>query len=816
MPLIISSLSATFDECFFIPPDSQAYLQVHKQNTITPSKSNEPWSELKRIDPLTDETCRKELYQTYNDSMINETCRTSSYIKGYDTNRGSQPKCIVNTITAQVGSMFNSLYKSVNNAVKRVDLWYFGRDRVLAKVSVCKHTSGSFTDHATLHHIQANSTKSSGNLDLPSKLIMAICIYLMYYSASSSLAGLGLTPAVSDDEINKLKIIHILNTVGREVLLAVYQNLKPFSNSTNIKDHLLNDLHMPENLFRDNFNATMIHAIENNPNSGEAYDISLLIKCIKVLSKQYEPRSQWKWRDDNELECRCQKLADKRNNEFHSFSGISCTEMRMQFDAIEKLLMDILNSLQVRFPREATQLNDMKRDIQDRLSNILTSPMGKSEIRICLLQKYKKLLLDEITLYKDRCKEWGKLKILDFLLGSKTFHDVKILFTEVIVKKSNRHHLNTQVKCTAILKLASSSTSSILLIDSEAGGGKTTIFRFGINDWGEGGSVMGTASYDYIFPMEFRNPHIGSVRDLIKCLIPNVCNNSCMDDIMECLTNPSQSIMFFCDGFDEKNEKSLLLFNEICDLKEKYPHIRIVVTSRPESVREFYYTIGINHSIEHVQVLGIHESKRGEFLKKYHDEFITAGQSKESSEDLLKFYARCSARHKDLYRLPINLVILAWLWGLNPQKAKTIKSAAGLYTAIVDILNEKLIRRVVQSHSDVMHKFKGDMDKLKYLIECFKEKIYSESLSAVRFDRIFIDDTGVTNLREFCEDKGLPFLELKGVYLLSKLEWETVNDVKEILELPHKGFLDYYAAKCIEYKLRKITKENRNKENRHT
>ncbi|CAL4166233.1 unnamed protein product [Meganyctiphanes norvegica] len=618
------------------------------------------------------------------------------------------------------------------------------------------------------------------------------------------MASASSTPIITDDEINKLKIIHSLNTLGQAILLEVYQHVKPFPNSQSIKDHLIQDVHMPEHIFRNNFNATMINVIEGNTESGDTYDISLLIKCIKVLSMHYEPHSQWKWRNENELECRCQKLADKRNEVFHSFSGICTLDMRKQLNDIEKLLIDILDSLAMRFPMESTQMNDYKLNINDRISNILSQPLGKSEIRLCLLQKCIKIFRDEIPSYKTRCKEWGKLKILDFLLGNRTFHDIKILFTEVIVKQSNSHKKNTNVKCNDILILASS--SCILLIDSEAGGGKTTIFRFGINDWGEGGIIMNTSGYDYIFPMIFRNPHICSVKELIKGLIPDITKHISMDNILDCIADPSFKILFFCDGYDEKNEKSLQLFSEICDLKEKYPHIRVVVTSRPESVREFYYNIGTDHYIEHLQVLGIHESKRGEFLKKYHDELIMVGLSNESTEELLLFFAQCSARHKDLYRLPINLVILAWLWGQNPDKARTIKSAAGLYTAIVDILNEKLIRRILQSHCDVMHNLKGDMDKLKDLIDSFKEMVYNESLAAVRYDRIFIDDTGVRTLREFCESHGLPFLELKGVYLLSKLEWENIHTLKEVLELPHKGFLDYYTAKCIESKLLQMKK----------
>ena len=46
--------------------------------------------------------------------------------------------------------------------------------------------------------------------------------------------------------------------------------------------------------------------------------------------------------------------------------------------------------------------------------------------------------------------------------------------------------------------------------------------------------------------------------------------------------------------------------------------------------------IGTKHSIEHLKVLGIHPSKRGEFLKKYHDELIKLGVSKENTDGYQK------------------------------------------------------------------------------------------------------------------------------------------------------------------------------------
>ncbi|CAL4066543.1 unnamed protein product [Meganyctiphanes norvegica] len=613
-------------------------------------------------------------------------------------------------------------------------------------------------------------------------------------------------PSIKDEDTNKFKVIHVLNKAGQLVLLTVYQKLKPFDDSKNIKEHLIQDLHKPLRSYTDEFDSTMRNVIETTDKSGKHYDISLLIKCIRVLSRHYEPRAQSKWNDEDQLECRCQKLANIRNKTYHSFSGISTPVMRTQIDTIEKVIMDILTSLEARFPSHSITFVDMKTDIHDEISTILTQRLGDKETRIYLLQKYMKLLRDEIPSLKKKCSEYGKLTILDFLLGSKKSHEIKLLFTEVIVEKSNRLNPNESVDCKDIFKMVG--PDLILLIDAEAGGGKTTIFQYGINDWAIGGRDMNISEYDFLFPMEFRNPHICSVKELIEDLIPNASINFGVDGIMKSIENPSSKILFFCDGYDEKNEKSQKLFREISDLKRKFEHIKVIVTSRPEAVREFHYTEGRIHSIEHLKVLGIHKSKRGDFLKKYHDEMIAAGLSTQSTYDLIRYFNSISDRHQELYRLPINLVILAWIWGQDPEKAKTITTGAGLYSVIDDMLTRKLRSRILESHPDVIVTLKNDFDKLERLIDTFKAKICIESLNAVRDERIFIDDKGVKKLSEFCDNEKLPFLDLKGAFLLSKVEWKSVNDMVERLEFPHKGFLDFFSARCIESKLHKMAEES--------
>ncbi|CAL4130223.1 unnamed protein product, partial [Meganyctiphanes norvegica] len=606
---------------------------------------------------------------------------------------------------------------------------------------------------------------------------------------SHSLSG-----PILDLDLNRFKVIFTLNTVGQSSLLIVYQYVKRYPDTKSIKEHLINDFHISDEEFNKLFDRSMIQVIEQTPKSGESYDISLLRRCIKVLSEFYDPSSRKKGKKESELQCKCQKLVDKRNQTFHSFSGLDNDAMKKEIETINNLIDDILSSLKVQFPAKTTELSNIKKDTDDKISEILAQPLGKYEIKIYLAHKH---LREEIPDFKIRCKEYGKIKMLDFLSGCRSLHDVKLLYTEVIVRQSNKYLENNPIKCTDIIKMATEDT--ILLINSVAGGGKTTTFRKGISDWGEGGLLMSTHDFDFIFPMLFRNTRISSVAELIGDLLPNARVKIGTKDILHCISDPSYKILFYCDGYDERNKNSQKLFIEIRDLKEKYEHIRVIITSRPESVKYLYYHRGEKLNIDHLQILGILESKRKEFLLKYHDELIKAGLSSQSTDDLLNFFDGCSSRHKDLYSLPINLAILSWLWGQDRERAKTVKSAAGLYIAISDILMEKLVCRIVQNYPSIMENICRDLDDLNDLIDQFKENMYNESLISLRHDRMYIDQTGSNNLRSVCKAIKLPFVELKGAFLLTKLEWFT--DLEDSLELPHKGMMDFYSANCIASKL---------------
>ncbi|CAL4113591.1 unnamed protein product, partial [Meganyctiphanes norvegica] len=704
------------------------------------------------------------------------------HLNKHFTNRIILPRVSEITIRDQIMLLLNKVFNIMTIIVQYLEAWL---NNML--ISIVKNES----EDSKVHHTQLNSAKSPGNALEPSMLFIATLMLLMLPFPPTSSAGTAvpLTFRISPHHLNKFKVIHTLNTCGQATLLKVFKCYKRFPDSKSIKAHLFEDFHMTENEFRDRFDLTMRRVIEHSPASGEEYDISLLIKCLRTLSHYYDRHdSRRKWNDDRELESKCQKLATKRNNVFHSFDGLDQLKMNNEMTQINLLINDIFSSLKLRFPSEVSEISNKNKEIDDESKDILNQPLAEQDIKIYRCQM---VLRDQIIPYKNHCKSLGKFKILNFLSVSNNLHDIKLIFTEILIEKSNKFNAKTPVKYTDIINLVPE--SGILLLDSEAGGGKSTMIIKGVDDWSDGGTEMNTTEFIFLFPMKFRDTHLSSVGELIADLLPEARAKMGTDDIINCLGDSSLKMLFLCDGYDERNDKSIKLFNEICSLKEKNHHIKVILTSRPEAVRDIYDTVGSRLMIEHLKIKGIHENKRKDFLRLYHEEMIRAGMSHENTEELIKFYESCSAQHKDLYRLPINLVILSWLWGQNPQVVKTIRTGAGLYKAILDILKKKLRERVL-SKLGIQY-----IDELMDLTASFENKVFNASLEALKCDRIFIDKAGSDSIMDVCKGKAVPHLELQGAYLLTSLEWNI--KLVENLEIPHKGFLDYYAAKCIESKI---------------
>ena len=112
-----------------------------------------------------------------------------------------------------------------------------------------------------------------------------------------------------------------------------------------------------------------------------------------------------------------------------------------------------------------------------------------------------KTLLRLLPAYKQKCKEWGNMRILDFLAGT-TFHDIKNIYTKILIQSSKFRATNDLVDCDKIFDVfIKASPIALLLLDAEAGGGKTTTFRRSFKVFGEGGADMSIDDFTLIIPL---------------------------------------------------------------------------------------------------------------------------------------------------------------------------------------------------------------------------------------------------------------------------------------------------------------------------
>ncbi|CAL4113585.1 unnamed protein product, partial [Meganyctiphanes norvegica] len=225
----------------------------------------------------------------------------------------------------------------------------------ISKAKTQNYEYDLFTYPSKLPQVMQHSAKSPGNRIQLSRLVLAISFALLGAAFSTKAPSFNISPK----DINRLKVIYTLNTAGQLALLTVYQCYKRGDTSKNIKDHLIKDFGITEYQFRNKFdNRTMVSAIEDTPPSGEAYDMSTLVKSLRVLSIYYDPRgNERKWRDKKGLEYACQELANIRNEVIHSVVGLDESSMKNKINQIKSSIKEIFVRLEVRFPSEARDIS---------------------------------------------------------------------------------------------------------------------------------------------------------------------------------------------------------------------------------------------------------------------------------------------------------------------------------------------------------------------------------------------------------------------------------------------------------------------------
>ena len=209
-----------------------------------------------------------------------------------------------------------------------------------------------------------------------------------------------------------------------------------------------------------------------------------------------------------------------------------------------------------------------------------------------------------------------------------------------------------------------------ILIDGDAGIGKTTFCIAVCEDWADGKIFQ---EFELVLLLPLREQEVataGSLLDLLKLLHPSpkVC-----DLVKDYFEEDEGSILVIADGWDElsheKRDKGTFLYKLF--FGSQYSSVSVIVTSRPSASASLHHGTCVNQFAE---IRGFDKEHIVEYIKsEFVDDQAMASDILEKLESNPLVESICS--------IPLNCAIICHLWQTLKEDFPT--TMTGLYTKVI-------------------------------------------------------------------------------------------------------------------------------------
>ncbi|KAK3877275.1 hypothetical protein Pcinc_017999 [Petrolisthes cinctipes] len=611
----------------------------------------------------------------------------------------------------------------------------------------------------------------------------------------------GASGGFCEENLNFLRVFKAVASEGCAAMLQVFKWGCKKSKSKTLEDYLLMVKKMPEKLLKKLFNKTSRDKIRTDPEC-DSFDISLLLLAIKVACDgvAHKDSDEWHTEDKEKLEYNLTLLKNKRNEVAHNVRPLKKDEMKKNIEELRCLIVQIINLASTRFGISCTEKDKIISELNDSLNRTRDQHLLEAEI-----VEYRKKIDIEHALYiikskgpeelREKYKCLTVINPVSFIDGYDMRVEVDAIYSKIKIIKSGRHSTGDVIEIDDLLLVNDSdacefpqSKRKMIVIDGCSGAGKTTLTKLLVSEWLKSSLVIkGLLDIDLIFLMECRNAGIEKLSELIEILMPNTSAMT-ENNIVKCVHN--LRLLFIVDGLDELNKASQKLFSEILEISRTGDHT-VFCTSRPQKLKDLFKMVPEELGVEHLQITGIPMEQRSDFARKYHDQMILLGKSKQSSEELVEFLEKSPAKLKEFYRFPINLVLLTYLWA-EKADVKNIKTTTELYHQIHDMLIQKLLQRL--KHLDSTRHI--PVTELETKVQEFLFEIFRQALLTLKDDEVILNPKTLEKLRTFASDLALSAREVLSAFLVVKVVW-TRSGSEEQISFPHKDMHDFFAANCL-------------------
>ncbi|KAK3891454.1 hypothetical protein Pcinc_004657 [Petrolisthes cinctipes] len=605
------------------------------------------------------------------------------------------------------------------------------------------------------------------------------------------MAVCGYTPHSNTEEWHRLlRLIHLITKVGQRLMYHIFiygcPNKDP---SQNLRDYL-NEIGLADKYKI--FNKDQKEQILSNPGC-QYFDISLLFKVIKVAcDNNMADIESWNNKTVSKLEPLLTQLKNERNCLYHNLPKMTHNEFTYKFERLRKLFRMIVEMTSLRFylsqETRKKHLRELHIEVNCVWNHLLTPQEIRNLDKKISLKKLKQGGAEEL---KKEFSIQNHVELLPFNINSDVKLDLLSIFSKMLITYSKDPEGDVIIDHKNILKITNCTTNdyfaSFLLVTGGSGCGKSTLVKWLKLMWAKSNlTVPGLAEYNLVLYLECRNHHIDSLSKLLKDHLPNTYSS--MEHCILCYIRQLK-VLFLLDGLDELNKDSRKVIEELLHFSRTSPHT-ILCTSRPEKTREFLLTAVLNEYQKHeMQIIGVPPEEQGLLVERYHTQLVSAGKSKQSTEDLVN-YVNKSCHCKEFYKFPQNLVNLVYLWAYQPEQINQVTTATELYVKINELLKLKLCQRLLSRDPD------ADIDDLKKAIEDFWRFLCQEALEAHNCKDIILHSHSVNRLKTQCKNNGLDFRDVAATFLVYKTI-KGKEDREQQLSFPHNDNHDFCVAQGL-------------------
>lgn len=601
------------------------------------------------------------------------------------------------------------------------------------------------------------------------------------------------------------RLIKILASEGRHALHCVFKWGCKKKSTESIGDYLKNEKKMTNKDYKNRFDTMMQKTINKDP-SGESYDVSLIFACIKWGCNQLaEANVEWQEGQEN-LESLCTKVKNMRNRLFHGEEVPNDDVMNEKCRDITEVLENVVKKAGSRYGVSDGEVKSSLKKINTQVCHIMTARLGEEDINELLKfrEERKKSILkigrEELS---QQYKDTSKIDPASFVTGKERL-DVENVFTklEVICENMDETH-EVGYKELLEVKTELEEKPTVIIVEGDAGAGKTTLTKLILSDWAKGSTIFtGLERYDLVFWAEGKK-RISSYLGLIQGLLPTASYKFDDADLVRSVLQ--LEVLLVMDGFDELNTESEKLIKEL--LHKQVPsskgHLQLLITTRPSKLSDLCNVLGAHTKKIQTKLRGISLEKRVEFVSKLHNEMIKEKQSYQDTQKLVDLLKQSQVRLGEHYRLPLNLTLLTYLWASDPTKVNPETTSTGLYIAFLELIESRLQTRLQDQLSCVAL----PEGKIQEVVREFQKDLYRVCMDTLLSDSMQLSTESKDVLEKKCKDLKVSFNEMIEAFLVVEKEW-TSNGYKTELTVPHKSILEFYAANQFINKLRNDKSED--------